>query len=105
MTDPTAVPAAAQPAASKPGSGLAIAGIIIDFFIPLLGLILSIVAKVQSKNAGVKNTAATVGIVLGIIIIVLEIGGGIALFAGLFNECASLGAGVHVVSGVTYTCS
>lgn len=104
MTDPTAVPAAAQPAASKPGSGLAIAGIIIDFFIPLLGLILSIVAKVQSKNAGVKNTAATVGIVLGIVFIVLFIGGGIAIFGSLFSECASLGAGVHHVGAATYTC-
>jgi hypothetical protein len=111
MTDPTPAPAA-QPVvvtnAPVPGRSLGIAGLIIDFFIPILGLILSIVAKVQSGRANVRNTPATVGIVLGIIftigyvilIIVLAVGAG-----ALASECATLGSGVHHVNGVTYTCS
>jgi hypothetical protein len=110
MTDPTPAPAA-QPvvvaSGPVPGRGLGIAGLIVDFFIPILGLILSIVAKVQSGRAGVRNTPATVGIVLGIIftvgyiilIIVLALGAG-----ALASECANLGAGVHHVNGATYTC-
>jgi hypothetical protein len=112
MTDPTPAPApAAQPVvvtnAPVPGRGLGIAGLIIDFFIPILGLILSIVAKVQSSRVGAKNTVATVGIVLGIIFTVGYIIGIIVLagtLGAVASECANLGSGVHHVNGVTYTC-
>ena len=110
MTDPTPAPAA-QPVVVTdgpvPGRGLGIAGLIIDFFIPVLGLILSIVAKVQSGRAGVRNTPATVGIVLGIIFTIGAIIAAIVLagtIGALASECANLGAGVHHVNGVTYTC-
>lgn len=108
MTDPTSAPVPAAPATSGGTSGLAIAGIIIDFFIAPLGLILSIVAKSQAKKAGLRSTAATVGIVLGIIFTVGDVIAAISLigvFASLANECANLGAGTHQVGGTTYTCS
>jgi hypothetical protein len=73
LTDP-AVPTPAYAAPTVvPGKTLGIVGLIVDFFIPVLGLILSIVAKVQSNRVGAKNTPATVGIVLGIVFIVVYV--------------------------------
>ena len=71
MTTPAPAPAPAAPAA-VPGKVLGIVGLILAIVWPfqLLGLILSIVARVQSKNAGVKNTPATVGIIISVIILV-----------------------------------
>lgn len=113
MTDPN-VPAGypAQPPAYpvapvNPGKGLGIAGLILAFFIPLLGLILSIVGKSQSKKAGLPNGPATAGIWLSIIFIVLGIIGTIlffSMFASLFTACSDLGPGVHNVGGWTVTC-
>ena len=81
MTDPapyTPPPAPdyaapAPTAASYPGKGLGIAGLVVVFFSALIGLILSIIARSQSKRAGFANTPATVGMVLGIVLLVLEI--------------------------------
>jgi hypothetical protein len=103
MTTPAPVPAAP----STPGKVLGIVGLILAIVWPfqVLGLILSIVARVQSKNAGVKNTPAVVGIVIALILLVVTVLffvlGGVALF----SQCASLGPGVHDVNGVTVTCS
>lgn len=101
MTTPA--PAAPAPAAA-PGKGMTIAGIVFAFLIPILGLILSIVALVQSRNAGQKNGGAIAGIIISIvwpIILAILL---TTVFAGLFNQCAQLGPGVHEVGGVTYTC-
>jgi hypothetical protein len=107
MTTPA--PAAAPAPASAPGKTLGIVGLILSFIGPasLIGLILSIVARSQSKKAGVSNTPATIGIVIGIIVLI----GSIILFtvlgitaANLVAQCADLGPGVHEVDGVTYTC-
>lgn len=108
MTDPTPVtpppaPAAAVAPTTFPGKTLGIVGLILAFVAAPLGLILSIVAKVQSK--GFKNTPATIGIVLGILFTVGYILLFATLFATLFSACAGLGPGEHVVNGVTYTCS
>jgi hypothetical protein len=109
MTDPVVPvqPVAVVPG-STPGRTLGIVGLVVDFFVPIVGLILSIVGKVQSRRVGAKNTPATVGIVLGIIFTVFYV----VLFsvlgvaAGtLASKCADLGPGTHTVSGVTYTCS
>jgi hypothetical protein len=108
MTDPTAAPVPAAPATAGGTSGLAIAGIIIDFVIAPLGLILSIVAKSQARKAGLRSTVATVGIVLGIVFTVGDVIAIISLvgvFASIASECAQLGQGVHQVGGTTYTCS
>lgn len=104
----TPVPAPA-PAASVPGKTLGIVGLILAFLAPLIGLILSIVARSQSKAAGVKNGPATAGIVLSIIfmvlwilIVVLSIAIPAALLGG---QCAELGPGVHDLgNGTTITC-
>lgn len=93
---------------TTPGRGLGIAGLVLAFLIPPLGLILSIVAKVQSRKAGVKNGIATAGIIVSIVVIVLWIVGialvSTMLFGGLVQACAELGPGVWDVGGVTYTC-
>jgi hypothetical protein len=104
MTNPAVPPAAAAPV-SAPGKTLGIVGLVFAFLIPLLGLILSIVAKVQSRGAGVKNTPSTVGIVLSIIFMVGYVLIVVAVFGSLFAGCAQLGPGVHDVNGVTLTCS
>ena len=108
MTDPAAPAPAAPAPASAPGKTLGIVGLVFAFVFALLGLILSIAAKVQSNRAGVKNTPATAGIVVSIIVLVGYVIIGIALagvLGGVVAECANLGPGVHVVGGVTYTCS
>jgi hypothetical protein len=66
------------------------------------------VAKVQSNRAGVKNTPATIGIVVSIIVLVgyiILIVVLVGVFGSIAAECANLGPGVHEVGGVTYTCS
>lgn len=55
------------PAASQPGKVLGIVGLILAFIIPPVGLILGIVALVQSKKAGAKNGIALTAIILGAI--------------------------------------
>jgi hypothetical protein len=105
MTVPTPAPAPAAAAPAAPGKTLGIVGLVFAFLFPLLGLILSIVAKVQSRGAGAKNTPATVGIVLSIIFMVLYILFVVVLFGSLFAGCGQLGPGVHDVNGVTLTCS
>jgi hypothetical protein len=103
MTEP-----GASPATPTPGAGLGIIGLVFDFIIAPLGLILSIVAKVQSNRAGIKNGIATAGIVLGIIftigqaILAVVI---IAVSISGFSECDKLGNGSHVVGNTSYYCT
>ncbi|NYF09184.1 lysylphosphatidylglycerol synthetase-like protein (DUF2156 family) [Leifsonia sp. AK011] len=100
-------PAPAAPAASD-GKTLGIVALVSVFFISLLGLILGFVARGQSKKAGVKNTPATVAIVLGFIFLALTILWiviAVAGFSALVSQCAELGTGVHTLdNGVTVTC-
>jgi hypothetical protein len=77
--------AAPQPAAAYPGKTLGIVGLILAI-IPctwFAGLIVSIIAFVQSRNAGVKNTLALAGIVIGGVYVVLTI---IAYATGLATQ-------------------
>jgi len=104
MTSPAVPPTAAAPV-SSPGKTLGIVGLVFAFLFPVLGLILSIVAKVQSRGAGVKNTPSTVGIVLSIIFIVGYILIIVVAFGSLFAGCAQYGPGIHHVNGITLTCS
>jgi hypothetical protein len=106
---PAPTPATPAPVAAAPGKTLGIVGLILAFIGPLslIGLILSLIARSQSKKAGVKNTPATVGIVIGLIVLVITIivwvVAGISA-AALLSQCADLGPGVHDVNGVTVTC-
>ena len=104
MTAPAPAPG---PAPVSDGKTLGIVGLILAFFVSLAGLIVSIIARNQSKRAGVANTPATVGIVISIIGLVIGtiwliviIGGAVALI----STCGDLGPGVHNLDGVTVTC-
>ena len=120
MSEPTPAPAApaappAPAAGDFPGKTLGIVGLVLAFLFSLAGLIVSIIARGQSKAAGVKNTPATVGLVLSIIFLVFQIIWIVVLIIGavtaatlggayLQEICAQLGTGVWEVDGVTYTC-
>ncbi len=93
--------------AAVPGKTLGIVALVLAFISSPIGFILGLVAKSQSKKAGVSNTPATVAIVLGLIgtiIIVIIIAVSVAGAGALLSQCADLGPGVHEVGGVTYTC-
>ena len=61
-------PAPAPAPASTPGKALGIVGLILAIVWPfqVLGLILSIIGRVQSKNAGAKNGRRRVPVKLGV---------------------------------------
>jgi len=99
------------PSGTVPGKTLGIVGLILAFLASPIGLILSIVAMVQSRKAGAKNGFALAGIIIGIIgtiIIIVSIIAIVALAGAAgeaFNEvCGQLGSGVHEQDGVTFTC-
>jgi hypothetical protein len=107
MTTPAPVPAPAAAPVSD-GKTLGIVGLILAFLFSLAGLIVSIIARGQSKRAGVPNGPATAGIVIsiiGIILTVIWIAVVVIGLIGLGSVCASLGPGVHVLeTGGTITC-
>lgn len=100
---------AATPApTANAGKTLGIVGLILSLFSGPIGLIVSAIARSQSKKAGLKNGPATAGIVIGLLstlAIVALIVTGIVAAAGLAGQCANLGTGPHVLdNGVTITC-
>ncbi|MHA3722855.1 DUF4190 domain-containing protein [Leucobacter sp. HY1910] len=60
-----AAPAGYPAGTPVPGKTLGIVGLVVSIFFGFVGLILSIVAVVQSKKAGAKNVPGIVGIVIG----------------------------------------
>jgi len=84
MTTPASAPVV-------PGKTLGIVALIVTFFFSVVGLILGIVARNQSKAAGVENTPAKVAIILGIIFTVLSVIGW-ALFGAAILAAISSGA-------------
>ena len=82
---PTAPPAPAgeAPGAPVPGKTLGIVALIVAFFANIIGLILGIVALVQSRRAGVKNTPAVWAIIVGSVLLVLSIIVGIIVVIAL----------------------
>jgi len=105
MTTPVPAPA---PAPASDGKTLGIVGLVLAFVFSLAGLVVSIIARGQSKRAGVPNGPATAGIIISIIgivvyaiIIVLTIVGLVALA----SACAGLPPGVYPLdTGGTLTC-
>jgi hypothetical protein len=68
---PTYAPATAPAATNtNPGKGLGIAGFILAFFVPVVGLPLSIVGYRKSRKNGYKNGLALAGIILNSVAIV-----------------------------------
>ncbi len=108
MTDAAPAPAAPAAPAASDGKTLGIIALVAAFFISLLGIILGFVARGQSKRAGVKNTPATVAIVLGFIFLIISVIIIVVSAAGagaLLSQCAEYGPGVHELpNGVTLTC-
>lgn len=109
---PSAGPGAPVPGAPVPGKTLGIVALIVAFFFNLIGLILGIIALVQSRKAGVKNLPAVWAIIVGAVLLVVGIIVAIVVFVGLFSvgadlyeRCLELGAGTHTIDGVTVTCS
>ncbi|PJJ65227.1 DUF4190 domain-containing protein [Compostimonas suwonensis] len=101
---PNYAPAAPQ----NPGKTLGIVGFILSFFVSIVGLVLSIIAMVQSRKAGQSNGFALAGIIISslalivtiIVIIVVAVAAGAVL-----SQCAELGNGEHLVNGVMITCN
>lgn len=94
-------------AAPAPAKGLSIAGIIVGIFIPLVGLILSIVAFVKRKRAGASLGLPITGIIVSAVFLVIHgiiTANIVSLAIQLAQACQILGPGVHVVDGITYTC-
>ena len=87
--EPTPQPAP-QPVAAQPGKGLSIAAIIFAFVMPVVGLILGIVAMVQSKKAGQKNGLALASVIIAAVLIVL----GIIIWIVAIASLATVGGGV-----------
>jgi hypothetical protein len=117
MTDPIIPPAqptpptyaAAGTPATFPGKTLGIVAIPVAIFFSVVGIILGFVARSQSKAAGMKNTPATVAIIVGFVILALSIITTIAVIAGaaalISSQCAGLDSGVYTTdTGVTVTC-
>lgn len=111
-----------QPIVTNPGRGLGIAGFVVSLvslllnfvtfgILSVVGLVLSIIAKVKSKRAGQPNGLALAGIIISIVSCVLTL----ALFAltmlvgvqGLSRAktiCQEKGDGVYVQGNTQITC-
>lgn len=97
----------AQPPADYPGKTLGLVGLILAIVAPVIGLIVSLIARSQSKAVGMPNGKAKAGIIVAIVLIVLGIIIGLAIGIPAFqliSKCADLGPGTHNVDGVTLTC-
>jgi hypothetical protein len=107
MTTPAPAPAPGAAPVSD-GKTLGIVGLVLAFLFSLAGLIVSIIARNQSKRAGVSNGPATAGIIIsiiGIIITVIVVGLSIAGAVALLSACAGLEPGVYTLeNGATLTC-
>lgn len=68
------------PAPVSDGKTLGIVGLVLAFLFSLAGLIVSIIARNQSKAAGVPNGPATAGIIISIIGLVFGV---IAIIANI----------------------
>jgi len=90
----------------NPGKTTGIIGLVLAFLLPLVGFIVSLVGRSQSKKVGLKNGPATAGIVLGLLFTVIIIAAIAIPIALVANQCATLGPGPHQSSDgiTTITC-
>ncbi|AWB88190.1 hypothetical protein [Homoserinimonas hongtaonis] len=108
MTETTAVNSPVAPAVN-PGKTLGIVGLVLSILqFNVVSLVISIIALVKSKKAGMGNGFAIGGIIIsilsiigGIILIVVVVGAAAALSA----QCAEVGPGIwELDNGLTVTC-
>lgn len=115
-------PYAQQPQQQTPGKGLATAGFVLALIglvsfglTSLIGLILSIIGRVQTKRAGQPSGLALAGIIVSIITMIIGIIAAVLIFvffvsesAKLQNECRERGSGTHYIQWLgtssTLTC-
>ncbi len=90
---------------------LSIVGLILSFFTGTIGVIISVIAFMQSKKAGRKNGIALAGIIVGSVITVAAIISLILVSAWLaspqgkaFEKCLATDRGSVVVEGKLYSC-
>jgi len=90
---------------------MGIVALILAFFIQIVGLILGIVALVQSRKAGAKNTPAVWAIILSVVFMVIwtvvgiVIAIGIGAAADLYQQCLDMGGGTQIIDGIQVTCN
>ena len=96
--------------APVPGKTLGIVALIVAIFFNVIGLILGIVALVQSRKAGAKNGPAVAAIIVGAVLFVIGVIIAIFAFAAiaagvgeLARLCAEYGSGIHEINGVNVT--
>lgn len=98
-----------QQPTENPGKTLGIVGFILSLipFITIAGLIVSIIAFVKSRKAGMGNGFALAGIIIGalgvigsILFIILTAVG----IAAIGEVCNDLGSGTHTYQGTEITC-
>ncbi len=105
-----------QAPAPQPGKTMGIIGLILSclFFVPyasLVGVILSIVAFVQSRKARMSNGPALAGIIVGAVVFLLTVLATVALFffavdtaSTIYDVCTEQGAGTVFVDGERIDC-
>jgi len=113
---PYGYPGNYQAPAPRPGKTMGIVGLILSclFFIPfasLVGVILSIVAFVQSRKARISNGPALAGIIIGAVVFLLTLLGTILIFAfavdtasTIYEVCTEQGSGTVFVDGEQINC-
>lgn len=92
------------PSMRNPGGDVTVSGIIFAFFLPPLGLLLSIIGLRRSKKAGLRNRLAIVGTIVSAFTTILAIGV-LVFFVNMLMtasaKCEELGAGTHYVDVTT----
>jgi len=87
MTTPQPYGAPGAPAQTDKTNVLAIVGIILAFFVPLVGVILGFVARSQIKRTGEKGSGlALAAIIIGLVIIVIYVIGVIVFSVAAANS-------------------
>ena len=87
MTTPQPYGAAGAPVKTDKTNVLAIVGIILAFFVPLVGVILGFVARSQIKRTGEKGSGlALAAIIIGLAIIVIYVIGFIVFSVAAANS-------------------
>lgn len=91
MAEYQATTTPAPTAAEDPGKTLGIVGLVLAIVAPVVGIIVSAIARSQSRKAGFDNKLAKIGVIVGIVLTVLGIIGMIAYFA-LLSSLVQSGA-------------
>lgn len=90
-----------------PGRNLGVAGLVLAMVLGVVGVLVSVVALVQSSRVGRRNSAAIAGIVLGVLTSVvfgLVLSFVLQSFAGNVGPCAGRQPGTYEGGGVTFEC-